>query len=380
VQLLDAPVAAPEQTRPRSAVRWVLIPVAFLSAWAALAIAAAIPIVVNMINTPQQEHTLDAALRIGAVTWAALLATPFDAGPVHVTLLPWGFTLVALGIFWTAGRAVVLATGRRWLLSSACLLGGAMLTGIGSVLIGRFAELGDVLFRPWQVGAFGFAIATIGFGIALLTTLRDQQPMLVRSVLRGAMVAVFALIAIGSLLVLISFLRNLTMAQELLDTVQPTAGTGFLLTGLQVGYLPVLIIWAVSYLTGTGFFLGSVVSPFIAAGEPIDVPPLPILAAIPTSASPAAWLFPVSIVLVGALAGHAALRTLTGPRWWGFVAVAGMAGVAGFIVTMLAVMSSGALGIDRLAAIGPTPNVVGAIIAGLILVGALPRAVFWARA
>jgi hypothetical protein len=378
VQLLDAPVAAATQARP--AVRWTQLPVALVSAWAALAILAAIPIVVNMINTPQQEHTMEAALRIGSVAWAAILATPFDLGPTHVTLLPWGFTLVAVVIFWAVGRWVVLACGRRWMLSASVLLGGAVLTGIASAIIGRFAELGDVLFRPVQVGAFGFAISVIGFGVALLMTLRDQQPLIVRGVLRGAMAAVFGLVALGSVLVLISLLRNLAVAQELLDALRPTVGTGSLITGLQIGYLPVLIIWAVSYLTGTGFIFGSVISPFIATAAPMDVPPLPILAAIPTSASPAAWLFPVSIVFVGVLAAQAAMRRLTGPRWYGFVAAAGMAVVAGGVMTMLAVMSSGALGIDRLADLGPTPNIVGVITAGLLMVGALPRAVFWARA
>ena len=143
-----------------------------------------------------------------------------------------------------------------------------------------------------------------------------------------------------------------------------------------------MIAWAISYLTGAGFFLGAqtLISPFIAHVAPVELPPLPILAAVPTSATPAAWVFPVTVVIIGALAAQVAMRGLTGPRWFGFVAAGGMALGAAVIVTLLAVMSAGALGVEQLATLGPTPSVVGFLVAGLLLVGALPRAVFFARA
>lgn len=380
VQLLDAPPEAPQPTR--QAIRWWVLPVALLTGWATLAVLATIPVVVNMINTPQQEHTLESALRIGAVSWAALFATPFDLGPVHVTLMPWGVTLVVIAVFWSVGSWMVRACAARVVPSGIALVIAALLTGMGSGIVGQYAELGDITFRSTQVGAFGFAMATIGMGIALLTGMRGQFPPVVRGMLRGGVAATFALAAVGAILILVSFLRHITVAQELLDVLQPTPGSGALITGLQIAYLPVFLVWAISYLTGAGFLLGAqtVISPFIAIPAPIDLPPLPLLAAVPTAASPAAWAFPVIIVLVGALSAQAAMRRLTGPKWFGLLAAVGMAAVAAGIVTMVSVMSQGALGIDRLATLGPAPQAVGMIVGGLLFVGALPRAVLWARA
>jgi hypothetical protein len=375
VQLLDTP----RERTQRRPVRWVSLPFAVITAWAVLGALSAVPIVINMINTPQQEHTVENAMRIGSVGWAVLFATPAQVDGTAVTLMPWGFALIAVGVFWATGRWLTRICAERWPLSGAVILGAALLTGVVGFVIGTFAELGAVSFRAVQVGAFSFAFSALGLGLGMATTLRDAQPPVVRGIIRGSVVAVFAMLGVSALLLMVGLLRNIASAQEVLESLQPETGPGFLITGLQIGFLPVFLVWSASYLTGAGFALGPLVSPFVHSAEPLALPPLPMLAAVPTEAPPAAWIFPVIVVIIGALGTVNALRKLAGPRWIGFVAGLGVALGGAAAMALLAVLSSGAIGTERLSDIGPTPSVVAWLTAALLFAGSLPIAALRAR-
>jgi hypothetical protein len=381
VQLLDAPPAA----TPESDIRWLTLPFPLLAAWLLTGFFIAIPSFFWLLTISEEERSVSAAVPLAAALLAAALATPASIGDVTVTLMPWGFTLLIVVAFWLAGRGMArILNGAQWVISGAVVLAGGLLTGVVGAIAGRWASVGDVAFNWVQVGAFAFVMSTIGLTMGVLA--RGELARYLRgipiphtiAIARGVGVALFALLAVGSLLLLISFMRNLTVAQQVFDTLRLATGEAFIVTGLQVGYIPVLVVWAIAYLTGAGVLLGpdAVISPFVASAVPVDVPPLPILAAIPTSAAPTAWIFPVIVVLIGALAAQVALRRCTGetPRLHRIGIVAAMALVAAGVVMFLAMLSTGSLGVDRLANLGPTPTVMGWITGGLLLVGAIPMA------
>jgi hypothetical protein len=381
VQLLDAPPAA----APVPTIRWFALPFPLLAAWLLTGFLIAIPSFFWLLTIAEEERSVVAAVPLAAALLAAALATPASINDVSVTLMPWGFALLIIAAFWLAGRGMIrVLNGAQWVITGAVVLAGGLLTGLMGAIAGRWASVGDVTFTAVQVGAFAFVMSTIGLTLGVLSRgelaryLRGIPMPHAMAIARSVGVAVFALLAVGSVLVLISFMRNLTVAQQVFDNLRLTTGEAFIVTGLQIGYLPVLLVWAIAYLTGAGVLLAPdvVISPFVASAAPVDVPPLPILAAVPTSAAPTAWIFPVIVVLIGALAAQVALRRCTGqtPRLHRIGIVVVMALLTAGAVMFLAMLSTGSLGVERLANLGPTPAVVGWITGGLLLAGATPMA------
>ncbi|MBX7558227.1 hypothetical protein K1Y78_62755, partial [Streptomyces sp. tea 10] len=157
-------------------------------------------------------------------------------------------------------------------------------------------------------------------------------------------------------------------------TVYQDLGTGAAgdtaLTALQFGYLPNMVVWALTWATGAGFSLGTgpLVSPFQNTLGPL--PQFPAFAALPTGDP---WLYAPAVlglpVLAGLLAGWWFCRegenhlddwmAIRLPlRWITFVlstvlTAVFMAVVGAGLVTALAWLSSGSLGIGRLTDIGP---------------------------
>ena len=71
-----------------------------------------------------------------------------------------------------------------------------------------------------------------------------------------------------------------------------------------------MVAWAAAYLVGAGVVIGPavVVSPFIPVTAPTALPPFPLLAALPQTASPLAWALPLAGILAGVLVGLSIAR------------------------------------------------------------------------
>jgi hypothetical protein len=140
---------------------------------------------------------------------------------------------------------------------------------------------------------------------------------------------------------------------------------------LSLGYLPVLIGWAVSYLLGIGFTVSSdaIISPFTSASE-IALPVFPLLGAVPESPPVGAAALPVIGLIAGVLGGYTLKRR--GAGGWSLLGeAAGMIGVATAALWALLVASSGSLGADLLMNIGPIVGPTLGVAALLWAVGSL---------
>ncbi len=103
---------------------------------------------------------------------------------------------------------------------------------------------------------------------------------------------------------------------DVIEALGTDAFGGAMLAVAQLGLVPNLVLWAVSWLTGTGFAVGAgtMFAPDHVLGGPM--PALPLLGALPTQAGGLLVWAPVVVVLVGALAGLRLHRGLEEEAPW----------------------------------------------------------------
>ena len=121
-------------------------------------------------------------------------------------------------------------------------------------------------------------------------------------------------------------------------------------------------MWGTAYVMGAGVVIGPAVtiSPFVAVTAPTQLPPFPLLAALPQGATPLAWALPLTGVAAGVLAGLViARRARRESRLVRLALATGAAAVAGVLLALGAFLASGSLGDLRLAFLGPLPTTVG---------------------
>lgn len=210
-----------------------------------------------------------------------------------------------------------------------CLGGGTVLAGVSSLL-------GAV--RGLRVGA-----------PPRLPTWARRLPAAA-----GAGLGVMVLTGAGALVAAVVLRGDAVWSMTTTAAPEPVAATVLVLA--QLAYLPNLVLWAVSYVLGAGFTVGtgSLVSPMVT--ELGLLPGFPVLAALPAEGvgdgGRVLWLLP------GVLAGAVAALVLLGRRPPVRVDVSslvgGLAGVAaGLLVTAAAATSRGSLGTGRLVDLGP---------------------------
>ncbi|WP_029146058.1 DUF6350 family protein [Microbacterium luticocti] len=194
-------------------------------------------------------------------------------------------------------------------------------------------------------------------------------------VVRGAVIALVALTGAGALALLVALIAR---GDEIVALYQAgnLDAVGVVVVSLaQLAYLPTLVVWALAFVAGPGFAVGTgtAVSP---AGTAVGVVPgLPILGALPESVSP--WLLLVVLlpIAAGALAGgmlRAQVRALTAQSQVGLRAAlaAGTAALGGGGAALLAWLASGSIGPGRLAHTGPEPGAVALAVGVELFVGA----------
>jgi hypothetical protein len=149
---------------------------------------------------------------------------------------------------------------------------------------------------------------------------------------------------------------------------------GVVLAVAELAYLPNLVVWALAWLSGSGFAVGEGThfAPDGVVGG--AMPAIPILGALPAPdiAGPATSLVPLVVVGVGAFVGWYLHRRLETHRWWDVIVACAAAGATTTItVAVLVTMASGGIGPDRMADVGAHGMLVGLLAGAGVLVGAL---------
>ena len=344
--------------------------------------AAALPMLVVWMSSPQTGLTWVESLRISGLLWVAAHGAPVTIAGVTVTLVPWGLVVIPALLLgyaggWAARRsdADTPANVLRLVLAGAVTY--AVVAGALAAVTSR--PVTSVSLLAAAGCSFVVALLAMGWGAVRASGvgLPDATPRLVPVVLRAGAVGAVALIGFGAVAATASLMAHIDDAVTMAQSLAGGLGGGLGLLALGVAYVPVLAVWGTAYVMGAGVVIGPAVtvSPFVAVTAPVQLPPFPLLAALPQGATPLAWALPLTGVVAGVLAGLVIARQARRePRLVRLALAAGAAVVAGALLALAAFLAAGSLGDLRLAYLGPIPVTVGILGAVLVVLGAAPSA------
>ena len=204
-------------------------------------------------------------------------------------------------------------------------------------------------------------------GHALRDVVLSRIPTYAVEGLRAGVAAALTTIATAALVLAVALALSFSDATDLASALGGGFGAGLGLVVVCLGYLPNAIGAALGYVTGTGFVVGDgQYSPF--GSIPADLPPFPLLAAVPTTlgSSLIALLSLVGLPLAGVVAGWSLVRRLAGRRER-LIGVGVAGGVAGVLSGGFSWLSSGGIRGGSWPVIGSVGWQVGVMVAASVL-------------
>jgi hypothetical protein len=313
-----------------------------------------------------------------------------DAASFGFSLAPLGFAAFTV-IFGVRSGARAARSG-AWVTGfvTAIIVAGAL-----STLIAVTSDSDVVSTVLWQA----IVIPTVLYGAAVLIggvvsawrngddgaidALRDRlerrgsADAVVSATALGAGVTLAALVGVGALVlaggVITSGGEIVALYQagnvDILGAIVVTLG--------QLAYIPTLIVWAISWIAGPGFAIGTGSSISPVGSDLAVVPSIPVLGAVPDASNP--WLLLVALVPIatGALGGwfarsrlHAASEGPSDAMAPRLATTLGMAVLSAAAAAGLAFAASGAIGPGRLAEVGPHPGPIALAVGVEVFIGA----------
>ncbi|WIE75388.1 DUF6350 family protein [Curtobacterium sp. MCSS17_007] len=329
-------------------------------------------------------HGVDVTFRLGADV-AASSGVDGAGDPIHVTLAALGFAVVTA---WLGGRA-----GRRFAetehRTTGLLVGTAAvaLLGLAIALSSTSAATDPVVWQAVVLPALWFAVPALvtsevcrrrrGLPADPLAQRVlgqvDRIPAPWRTVagfaLRAGTAVTAVVVAAAGVVVALLLFTSFAEVIALYERSHAGVVGGIALTVGQLAFLPDFVGWAVAWLVGPGFAIGtgSSVSPIGTALGPI--PGVPVFGALPASGHTFGLLGVLVPVVagfvVGGLVRPALVRALGDDDSPLRRALAGVASgvVAGVLTGVATGLTSGSLGPGRLADAGPNGLVVGLLAA-----------------
>jgi hypothetical protein len=340
-----------------AAAGWVVV--ACLSVWAELA---------------GEGHVTGGAFRFATTFWLLAHGAPADIGGQRVTLIP---LLLTLGLAyllhgvaaysarqaylvhaWEAPDRTVTPDQRR----SVTLRVAGVTLAVYTLVVAAVA-LGVGLVSPslWAVaGALVVGAVAGGLGARQGSGWRPDLgwPVWARAIPRAAATSVTVLLLTGLAALATGVIVHRDLITALTEQLHPGVNGTILLTLLQGAYLPNLVVWAAVWTTGSGFALGGG-SSVVLLGQSVDaLPAFPIIGALPAHTVASWWnlCWLAGGVAAGAAAAWIVLRTRPRARFDETAVVGGLSGILGGVAfALLALVTRGGLGGQRLAGLGPLP-------------------------
>ncbi|MGI5504539.1 cell division protein PerM [Lentzea sp. CA-135723] len=286
----------------------VLVAAAVGSVVVGYAAVAAVLALISATATYAQFST-SGVLSAAAPAWLAAHHVPlrFESGQLGV--LP----LLATALLMLLVGRTAAGTADRLGLYEPLQARGVVLSiaGAHAVTGGAIALImGDGVVRATPAVAFFGCAAVSGIaatiGVArrcgLYEVVFDKLDPVALHGLRAGFMALFALVSVGALAVAAGLAVSWPTTSGLFAGAGPSFGVGLGVFLLCLAYLPNAIIAGFSYVVGAGFSMGGVeVTPLRFVGG--DVPPVPLLAAMPESAYPWSPGVLVGGLLIGLVVG-----------------------------------------------------------------------------
>jgi hypothetical protein len=227
-------------------------------------------------------------------------------------------------------------------------------------------------WKPWQ----GNRISRNPLG-SVLDRWRDVIDVAGR--IAGSTIA--GVVAIATVVLAVLVVLGYATVVSLYESLHTGILGGFVLTAAQMAFIPVAVVWMVSWIAGPGFAIGSgaVVSPFATTVG--AVPAIPLLGIIPESTVVGGWvtIIPGLFALIAAV--RFSSRVDTQDRVFNPASAADMGRVAltaaagalavGLAVIVVGSYASGSAGAGRFTLVGIDPVLVALVLAGGVFVGSL---------
>lgn len=292
--------------------------------------------------------------------WLLAHGGGLQVGEVRWTLAPLGITVLLLLLVGLGTALLVRSVAGELLPTRAAVLRLPAVVAGGYAAVVLMAAL--ALGSPVQAGRAGLgAVLLSGAGalwgagrVADLGLLR-LLPAWARCVPAAAGAALGTVLLGGAAALGAGLLLHHERITAIADGLGAEGISAVQLVVAQLAFLPNLLIWAASWVLGSGFSVGAgtVVSP--PATDLGLLPSIPVLGALPAEGAgdlALSWL--IVGVSAGAVAGVVVLRRRPSAR---LDETAGAGLVAGLValgaVTVLALLSRGDLGVARLTDLGP---------------------------
>lgn len=373
------------------------------------------PIVMVWATAGFQHDGFDVLARLAGQAWLLIHGVPLlldtaGAGSAAqpesgtLSLIPLGLALIPFLLAWRAGRRLARAsyTDQLW----QALLGSWLAYAGFGIATGFVCRTADVGISLWAA-AF---IPLVPFGLGMVVGARreagswsrligvDAVAWLSRtsqhsrwagsylgSAIKAGSVALMASLAMSAALLAVDLFIHWNLVVAVYEGLDAGAMGGGVLTIVQLGFLPNLVVFALGWISGAGFALGvgSLAGPLGTAVGPL--PSVPVFAALPAGSLDFGFVALVVPALAGALAGWWFLREGENhfdewlsikirARWFTAAASTLVLGavigsVAGLLAAGLAWLAGGSAGIGRLTEIGPDPLRTALFVAAEVGIG-----------
>lgn len=373
------------------------------------------PVVIVWATAGFQHGGFDVLARLAGQAWLLIHGVPLlldtaGAGSAAqpesgtLSLIPLGLALIPFLLAWRAGRRLARAsyTDQLW----QTLLGSWLAYAGFGIATGFVCRTADVGISLWAA-AF---IPLIPFGLGMVVGARreagswsrligvDAVAWLSRtsqhsrwagsylgSAIKAGSVALMASLAMSAALLAVDLFIHWNLVVAVYEGLDAGAMGGGVLTIVQLGFLPNLVVFALAWISGAGFALGvgSLAGPLGTAVGPL--PSIPVFAALPAGSLDFGFVALVVPALAGALAGWWFLREgenhfdewlsiKVRARWFTAAASTLVLGavigsVAGLLAAGLAWLARGSAGIGRLTEIGPDPLRTALFVAAEVGIG-----------
>ena len=360
---------------------WLLAPLVGLLSGLLSYVVIGIPVWLAWLTTDHGTNGVDQLFRLNGSAWLAIQAVPVQSGGAIYAVLPWGLAIVPIFFLYRGG----VFMSRRLKASGLIEVGtlgviAALFYGLFAMAVSNGSSTAITFTTPWRAGLTGFVIALAILKIALLRSTKSGRlllslvPSTLWGILRAAGAGLLALLGAGAVLALISLIWHFSQMRGIFEFLTPNFFGGLLIVLACIGYFPVLIIWATSYMLGAGFLIGPGIglSPFVPAPPSTQLPAFPLLAALPEQVGPIAWGLPVIAVVIGVGVGVMVARSAKQPALVRLGLAVAAAALIAIGLGLLSWLTCGSLGDVRLAQIGPDPVLVGLLAFALIAIGAVP--------
>jgi hypothetical protein len=331
--------------------------------------------VIGWIAAPHPGVGLLGVARTAAVLWLVGHHVAVQVrGAGRIGMLPLGLVLVPGAMLWRAGRSVARGkdiTGPRQVNAAALAVAVPYAVIAGVLAILSRSALATASFPEAVLAGFAVAFVAAWFGAARAATSWRTLGALMsgrsKSILVGAAGSLAVLGAAGMLTTAVALANHERQFTAVYGLLGPGLVGGALLLLAQLAYLPNAATWAIAYMLGPGFAVGSgtVVAPTGSVLGPM--PAFPLLAALPTGAhgSVPGSLDAVMLAipyLAGVFGGLLVVRLVPQVSIDG-AAIRGFCGGAlcGAVLGVVAAFAGGPLGDGRLSAVGPSPWQVTAV-------------------